>query len=285
MKDTYKYVVCRINGDHKKKITRPYLKKLGYTKEQYLIEFPDAPLTCEATKDAYRQYALSDEGHEIRSETMIRLNRTDTEFQEKRLRGCLDFYQTEKGLIQKKAAARRATAQHRNGSLTDSVRNYFKTDYIGSENQKMRSRRMKENNPSLNPETVKKQKQSFMTNSKKGLHKNTYSRNVYESTSLTYQSSYEKHFLDYYVSANHSIEDIQNAPFLNDDEYPGHFYEPDYLYKDKYIIEIKSWYIANLQETQKSFDVLSEKKQLVERQGYQFIYLLDKNYIPFDQIK
>lgn len=279
MKDTYDYIVCRITGQKKKVISEPYLHKLGYTKDQYLKEFESAQFMCGATRDAYKKAAMSKEGRKMRSRTMSFLNQDD-DFRQKRVSGILSFYQTEEGEQKKRATSARAKQQHKDG-LDDSIREYFRTDYIGSEDQKQRSKRMKENNPSHNPEIVKKQKEGYIRSIQEG---NIFRRKKYKNTHLTYQSSYENHFLDFYFEQGYPVEDLDNAPVLNDHLYPGHMYEPDYLYQEKYIIEIKSWYIANLQENQKSFDVLKEKQKLSERQNYEFIYLLDKDYNPFLKI-
>lgn len=279
--DTYSYIICRITGDCKRVITTPYLRKHGYTKEQYQKQFPTAPLSCEERLDAYRDAARSARGREIRSLNMSQNNKSKT-FQKKRIQGMNRHWESEDGIKRKEQHSERAKIQHQTTDLGDRCREYFNTTYIGSEDQLNRSKRMRENNPSHNPAIVKKQKEGYIISRQLG---NVYKRKTYKDTHLTYQSTYEKDFLDFYFTHNYQINDIDNAPILNDELYPAHMYEPDYIYKEKYIIEIKSWYIANLQEKQKNFDVLIEKEQLVLRKGYLFVYLLDKDYTPFLQLE
>ena len=68
---------------------------------------------------------------------------------------------------------------------------------------------------------------------------------------------------------------------MRDSIYPRRYYLPDYILDNKYIVEIKSWYIEAKQMAINP-NVIIEKQELVERLGYKWLYILDKNYAKLD---
>ncbi|NPV12800.1 MAG: hypothetical protein HPY57_13525 [Ignavibacteria bacterium] len=107
--------------------------------------------------------------------------------------------------------------------------------------------------------------------------KNGYKIEKYENSDLYYQGTYEKDFLDKY----YSIISIKRGPTIKY-EYNGieHYYYSDFYYeKLNLIIEIKSkkWYEEHLEK-----NIIKEKA--CREQGYNYIFIIDKNYTVFDQL-
>jgi hypothetical protein len=98
---------------------------------------------------------------------------------------------------------------------------------------------------------------------------------------LYYQSSYEKHFLDYCKNKG-ILNDIHNFEYRfkylhNNVE---KFYFPDfYIKKLNLIIEIKSKYYYD-----KYLETNDLKREKCISDGYQYIFIIDKNYEEFDKI-
>ena len=131
------------------------------------------------------------------------------------------------------------------------------------------------------PEAREKSRQTYIKNSDLGLHnkETKFKKKLYKETTLMYQSSYELDFLE--LCDNKGILDrIKNAPCFSDIDYPYNFYAPDYILDDIYVIEIKSWYIENLQE-KRCPGLLKKKEELVISKGYKFLYIKDKDYTSF----
>lgn len=124
---------------------------------------------------------------------------------------------------------------------------------------------------------------TYIENSNLGVHRReTIKKKKYKETDLYYQSSYELDFLE--LCDKHNIlPRIKNAPCLSADYYPYNFYAPDYILDDTCIIEIKSWYIENLQE-KKCPGLLKLKEQLVVDKGYKFLYIKDRDYSRLETI-
>jgi hypothetical protein len=275
---TYDLITCLINGEQKKIIQDRYLKKLGSSKETYLEIFPNAPLKSFGASESYRKASLTEEGRKRRSENITRLNLEDKKFQKSRYDSVCDFYRSDRSLELKKTLSEKAKLQHKTG-LDDAVRYYFMTDYKGSSVQKEKSERFKNDNPSFRPEVLEKSKQTYIRNSELGLHnkETKYKKKKYKDTDLIYQSSYELDFLEY-CEKNNILDKIKNSPCFSSVDYPYNFYAPDYIFDNQYVIEIKSWYIENLQEKRYP-GILEVKKKLIESEGYKFLYIRDKNYI------
>jgi len=101
---------------------------------------------------------------------------------------------------------------------------------------------------------------------------------IYKNTKLTYQSSYEYHFLEF-CEKNNILYLIKRAPcfkYLNSKS--RHI--PDFLFNDEYIIEIKSKWILDLQG---GMDIIQEKIKSVEPK-YKYLLILDKDYYQFEII-
>lgn len=275
---TYDLVTCLISGEQKRIIQDRYLQKFGYTKEAYLSKFPLAPLKSMAASASYRRAATSDQGREQRSVSMKNLNLNNKEFQSARQKGCKEFWDSDLSNEVKNASSERTKNQHKTTNLDDCVRNYFTTKYIGSLDQKNRSFRAINYNPGSRPDIKQKIKETYVKNSELGLHnkETKFKKKKFEGTNLIYQSSYELDFLEF-CKANNVLHRIKNAPCLSADYYPYNFYAPDYILDDVYIIEIKSWYIENLQE-KRCPGILKLKEQLVMDKGYKFLYIKDKDY-------
>lgn len=275
---SYEFVTCLINGEQKKIIQNRYLEKFGYTKQTYLEKFPNAPLKSFSASESYRKSALSEKGKQARSRNMKLLNTKNVEFQIKRQQGVEQFWISDKSHDRRKKLSEMCKEQHKHG-LEDSIRKYFFTKYKGSIDQVERRKRMKENNPSHDPKNIEKAKQTWLRNYNENKH---FKKSYYKNTNLTFQSRLEYQFL---VQCEHLniLQRIKNAPSLKDEIYPRRFYIPDFMLDNLYIIEIKSWYI---EEKQFKINPLvnEEKKQLVCRLGYKWLYIKDNDLSEFMSI-
>lgn len=108
--------------------------------------------------------------------------------------------------------------------------------------------------------------------------KNSFKTNLHEDTNLSYQGTYEKDFLDFCFNKNIELLKLDNngnIDYLFKNKkckyYPDFYYKPLNL-----IIEIKSYYTFN-----------TELKRNLEKQkssialGFNFIFIIDKNYDEF----
>jgi hypothetical protein len=213
-----------------------------------------------------------------RSKNLTDLNLNNKKFQENRQNSCKEFWKSDRSDELRKIKSDRAVIQHKETNLDDQVKKYFKERYQGSDNQKEKSKRLKLNNPGSKPEAREKSRQTYIKNNELGLHnkETKFKKKLYKDTILMYQSSYELDFLELCDTSN-MLHRIKNAPCLSADYYPYNFYAPDYILDDIYIIEIKSWYIENLQE-KRCPGILKLKEQLVADKGYKFLYIKDKDY-------
>lgn len=93
---------------------------------------------------------------------------------------------------------------------------------------------------------------------------------------LTYQGTYELDFLENYIN-KHIITKIDPIKYeLNDNI---HYYHPDfYLPEYNLIIEIKSSYTYNY-DLEKNL----KKKEYCLKNGYNFLFIIDKNYSLLDE--
>jgi len=279
---SYEYITCLVSGQSKKSILNKHLSRYGYTRDSYLEKFPGAPLISEKSRDSYKKSALTDKGRKTRSKNLTFLNLHSDDFQEKRKKACKEFFLSERSADFRKRASETTKKQHQFTDLNQRISNYFKTRYQGSLNQKQRSQRMKgKNNIVYYPGVKEKAKQTYIENSKKGLHskETRYKKKRFENTDLIYQSTYELHFLNLCKELN-VLHRITNCRCLTSKEYPYNYYEPDYCLDNKIIIEIKSWYVEEVQEKMYP-GILQLKKKLVESEGYSFLYLFEKDYSKF----
>jgi hypothetical protein len=230
-----------------------------------------------AASESYRRAALSENGRKIRSETITHLNLHNLDFQEKRKKSCKNFLNSDQSLEYRKLSSERAKNQHKNGQA-DYVRLYFAERYQGSNVQKEKSIRAKMNNPGNAPGAREKMRDTYIRNSELGLHnkETKFKKKKYKDTDLIYQSSYELDFLDFCEKSN-LLGRIKNSPCFTSEDYPYNFYAPDFILDNMIVIEIKSWYVENLQEKRYP-GILDIKRQLVESKGYNFLYIRDKDY-------
>jgi hypothetical protein len=276
---TYDKVVCLINGQLKSFIQERYLKKLGFSKEEYASKFSDPPLVSMKFIEDCQARARSAESRAIKSKTMKKLNLTNSIFQEKRKSAVKQFLDSDRSVEYRAMASERTKEQHRNGQA-DYVRKYFNTVFKGSADQKNRSRRMKENNPAIRPEVIEKGKATYIANHNHGFHATT--KNIFKHYDLQFQSSYEYKFLEY-CEEKGVIQHVTRAPTFKDDIYPRRYYLPDYILYGEYAVEIKSWYIEQRQEILRS-GITEEKRSLITRSGYKWLYILDFDYTELDSI-
>lgn len=107
--------------------------------------------------------------------------------------------------------------------------------------------------------------------------KNSYKISDYKDTNLYYQGSYELDFLEKYYN-NMEIVNGKTINYIYENN--NHSYLPDfYLPKLNLIIEIKSEYIYNLHLNKNLL-----KKQYSLSSGYNFLFIIDKNYEEFEKI-
>lgn len=110
---------------------------------------------------------------------------------------------------------------------------------------------------------------------------NCYKVKKFKDTELTYQSSYEYHFLEY-CERNNIFDKVKNGniyDFLPEESDYGFRTITDYSIGDLEI-EIKSSYIL---EKQGGYDVIDIKKSAVERAGKKFLLILNKDYSEFEK--
>ena len=100
------------------------------------------------------------------------------------------------------------------------------------------------------------------------------------NNNLYYQGTYEKDFLDHSSSIN-IINEIERGPCLDYQFYGNNKkYFPDfYIGKFNLIIEIKSSYYYN-----KYYEKNQEKKKKCIELGYNFLFIINKNYTVFNSI-
>ena len=275
---SYELITCLVSGEQKRILQDRYLRKFGITKDEYYIKFPGAPVKSLAASESYRKSAISELGSSIRSKNLTKLNLTDSNFQVNRKAGIKEFLDSDESLEYRKSQSGNTKRQHKETNLEDKIREYFKSAFLGSEDQQNRKLRASINNPGSSQEVREKIKNTYLKNSELGLHnkETKFKKKMYRNTGLIYQSSYEFDFLELCNELN-VLDRIKNSPCFSDKDYPYNFYAPDYILDDRYVIEIKSWYIENLQE-KRCPGLLKIKEELVIKKGYKFLYVKDKNY-------
>lgn len=153
--------------------------------------------------------------------------------------------------------------------------------------------------PQSLPEAKEKQKQTLLKNHgvahfsktkefKKmaSLNMCRYNENIntnhkirhYKNTHLYYQSMHEYRFLKY-CEQHDLLQYVDNSPtFKYLDPTLGKWHLPDFKFKTNFIIEIKSSYWL---KRQGGWNVINAKKQSVQVEGYQYVFILDENYDKF----
>jgi hypothetical protein len=105
----------------------------------------------------------------------------------------------------------------------------------------------------------------------------------YKNTELYYQGTYEYRFLEY-CEKNNIINFIKRSKsfyYLEGDTDIGLRHLPDFVFKNKFIIEVKSTYIL---EKQGGWNVISAKKRSVEKFDYVYVLILDNNFENLNDI-
>lgn len=122
------------------------------------------------------------------------------------------------------------------------------------------------NNPSQNEEIyIKQQIKGFQLK-------------IHESTGLYYRGTYEKHFLDFCFENNISIKQGKTIKYKFN-KLQKIYFSDFYLDKNNLIIEIKSTYTYK-----KYLKKNLAKKRYTLKQGFNFIFIIDKKYDKFIQL-
>jgi hypothetical protein len=101
----------------------------------------------------------------------------------------------------------------------------------------------------------------------------------YLDTNLTYQGSYEKHFLDTYYPLFLDIENGLSFKYKTLDG-KNHMYHSDFFMPSlNLIVEIKNSHLAKRDK-----DEIEAKKQGVLNAGYNYIIIINKNYNKFNKL-
>jgi hypothetical protein len=109
------------------------------------------------------------------------------------------------------------------------------------------------------------------------IFKSLYKLKQYNETSLYYQGSYEKDFLDKYYNLLPNIERGQSIKYRYNNK--NRIYHSDFYIKEyNLIIEIKNSYLFNRDK-----NIIEEKEKAVIKNGFNFIIIINKNYIFFEE--
>lgn len=102
--------------------------------------------------------------------------------------------------------------------------------------------------------------------------KNCYSIEKHKETGLNYRSTYERHFLDFCIERKINIKKGKRISYMFENK--EHYYFSDFFIEEiNLIIEIKSaWTYSN--DIEKNI----VKKEFTLKSGYNFLFLIDKNY-------
>jgi hypothetical protein len=107
--------------------------------------------------------------------------------------------------------------------------------------------------------------------------KSAFKYKTHKGSNIDYQGTYELDFLErYYEKLN--ISKIEPIRYKHNDKY--HYYHPDfYIPEYNLIVEIKSTYTYNydLERNQAKYDYSI-------RAGYNFIFIIDKDYTDFEEL-
>jgi hypothetical protein len=99
---------------------------------------------------------------------------------------------------------------------------------------------------------------------------------IHKETNLFYRGTYEKDFLDFCVSNSIKIEKGKRFSYFFDGK-KRYYFSDFYLPHKNLVIEIKSSYYYK-----KYYNMNESKKHSTLKEGYNFLFVIDKNY---DQIK
>jgi hypothetical protein len=98
---------------------------------------------------------------------------------------------------------------------------------------------------------------------------------IHKETGLLYRGSYEKDFLDFCVLNKLKIEKGKRFSYVFENK-KRYYFSDFYLPSKNLIVEIKSDYYLN-----KYYDMNLAKKESTIQNGYNFLFILNKNYDEF----
>ncbi len=100
----------------------------------------------------------------------------------------------------------------------------------------------------------------------------------YDNTDLIYQGSYELNFINYSIKKEISFENGPSLKYIMNNKnrvYHSDFYLPEY----NLVVEVKSKYTYNA-----DYEENLLKKEYTIKAGYNFIFLIDKDYTELEKI-
>jgi len=101
---------------------------------------------------------------------------------------------------------------------------------------------------------------------------------LHEDTNLYYQGTYEKDFLDYCFRNNIKVEKGKKIKYSFNTE--NHYYYSDFYHESSnLIIEIKSSWTYEREK-----DINDLKRKSAENLGYNYLFIMDKNYENFNNL-
>tara|TARA_Y100001936_G_scaffold7406_1_gene6498 strand:- start:2015 stop:3724 length:1710 start_codon:yes stop_codon:yes gene_type:complete len=153
--------------------------------------------------------ATSEQGKETRSKNMSVLNQ-DKNISQKRKESLERFWESPNGKHEKEKQSKRAKEQHKNG-LSESVKKYFEEKYDGSDDQKNRSRRLKDKSHPIHSNNSR-EKAKCTNMSKYGAENPACSDLVKRKVHVTHSEKYGCHYNQRHIK--HSIDILQDRDRL-----------------------------------------------------------------------
>lgn len=150
--------------------------------------------------------ANSEAGRELRSKNMTHLNQEDVDFQHKRKKGVEKFWDSENSIERRESLREKAKIQHQQGAFPDSLREYFKTQYVGSQHQRKQCKRMKEQNPMNKLEHREKAKDTIRK--KYGVENISQSKEIREQIK---KNNMKKYGVDHPMKTDHVLNRVKNT--------------------------------------------------------------------------
>jgi hypothetical protein len=177
---------------------------------------------------------------------------------------------TKKGMFEKYGGWYTSTDEYKEKLIKHNLENYGVSDYRSTDEfkNKVKNTLIKKYGVEHASHVPLKFKKSWFGNKINGFH---------EKSNLSYQGTYELDFLEKYYDRL-KIEKINPIQyFLNEN---SHYYHPDfYLPEYNLIIEVKSSYTYNY-----DLDKNLAKKEYSIKGGYNFIFIIDKDYNELNSI-
>lgn len=108
------------------------------------------------------------------------------------------------------------------------------------------------------------------------MQKSAFKLKFHDNCMIFYRGTYEKHFLDLCYEKNIDISSFDGKLFYYENNKKRRYYPDFYHKKSNTIIEIKSTYTFNYNISKNLL-----KKDCVLNNGYNFLFIIDKNYEDF----